>query len=421
MHDNFDYKRLEEIEELNSALLSKEKHIPRILKKNLFGLFRSIFFYFFDKFKNISFLRRLYIKKFINSSLEKKPVLFNRESNNFFLDNEIKKILIFKLDHLGDFIISIPILKKIREDNIKSKITIVVGSWNKNLAISLNIFDEVFVWDYLNPNKSKIDYDRNKTFFKEVYDVFLNLRYGYELSKFDKYIKAKKKISYNRDSFNEFNYVNDIEFRTLKNTNNYYSLLALASPLINKQNSIKIGNEELFNFKNVNEKFIKLANEKYIVFAPFSNSQLRSLDIKKINLILKYLEKFNINVFLVSNKKISLKLNITRNLNNLSGYTNIDEYYYILKKASYVITVNSSAHHISSHYKVKNLTIFSGTHHPNEWASNNYDKIIYLQDFCSPCHASFASDCPYNLSCLKIDYEKLLFDNIEKDLKHVIS
>ena len=56
-------------------------------------------------------------------------------------------ILALKLDHLGDFVLGIPALERLRAAFPAADITLVVGSWNEALARSLGIADHVLVFD----------------------------------------------------------------------------------------------------------------------------------------------------------------------------------------------------------------------------------------------------------------------------------
>jgi len=58
------------------------------------------------------------------------------------------RILVLKLDHLGDLIIAVPALRKLRQEFPGDEITLVCGSWNKAPAESLGLFDHVLTHDH---------------------------------------------------------------------------------------------------------------------------------------------------------------------------------------------------------------------------------------------------------------------------------
>ena len=62
------------------------------------------------------------------------------------------RILALKLDHLGDFIIGLPSLRKLRADFPAAHIHLVVGSWNRAAAVASGLVDEVSAYDYFPQN-----------------------------------------------------------------------------------------------------------------------------------------------------------------------------------------------------------------------------------------------------------------------------
>ncbi len=62
------------------------------------------------------------------------------------------RILVLKLDHLGDFIIGLPSLRQLREAFPAAHIKLVVGSWNRAEAEACGLADEVVAYDYFPQN-----------------------------------------------------------------------------------------------------------------------------------------------------------------------------------------------------------------------------------------------------------------------------
>ncbi len=62
-------------------------------------------------------------------------------------EDNIKRIVIFRFEHIGDYSISLPALRAIREKYPEAKIDLVVGPWNKDLANATSYIDNVIVFD----------------------------------------------------------------------------------------------------------------------------------------------------------------------------------------------------------------------------------------------------------------------------------
>ena len=61
---------------------------------------------------------------------------------------DVEKILILKLDHLGDFAMMVPNFLELRSLFPAAEMTLVCGSWNVQTAESLGIFERVVSCDY---------------------------------------------------------------------------------------------------------------------------------------------------------------------------------------------------------------------------------------------------------------------------------
>ncbi|MDB5688128.1 MAG: hypothetical protein JWL91_4 [Sphingomonas bacterium] len=92
------------------------------------------------------------------------------------------RILVLKLDHLGDFIMGIAALERLRETFPAAAITLVVGSWNRDLAAGLGIADTILSFDIYprNSSEEKVDVVGKTSAFQGLvtgkYDIAIDLR-----------------------------------------------------------------------------------------------------------------------------------------------------------------------------------------------------------------------------------------------------
>lgn len=93
------------------------------------------------------------------------------------------RVLVLKLDHLGDFLIGLPALRQLRATLPQAHITLVCGSWNAAAARSLGVVDEVLPYDYFPQNAQDWDgkvaadaIDRFRKICTGRFDVAVDLR-----------------------------------------------------------------------------------------------------------------------------------------------------------------------------------------------------------------------------------------------------
>jgi hypothetical protein len=93
-----------------------------------------------------------------------------------------QRILVLKPDHLGDFLIGIPALRRLRAAFPAAEITLVVGSWNEQLAQEVGVADQVITFDVFPRNSAEEPVDvpgKAALFDAKVagsYDIAIDMR-----------------------------------------------------------------------------------------------------------------------------------------------------------------------------------------------------------------------------------------------------
>ncbi len=95
----------------------------------------------------------------------------------------VHRVLVLKLDHLGDFILGLPALERLRVHFPQAHITLVCGSWNVPAAAGLRLFDQVIAFDAFAANPAQApppDRDRLlpqlRDLLDQSYDLAIDLR-----------------------------------------------------------------------------------------------------------------------------------------------------------------------------------------------------------------------------------------------------
>lgn len=97
-----------------------------------------------------------------------------------WLRDDQPRILLLKLDHIGDFILTLDAFRLIRDTWPKAHVTLVCGSWNKSLAEQSGLFDIVFCCEFFSDTGA--DHDK-ETAMKHGVAKYLALDLGvYDLA-----------------------------------------------------------------------------------------------------------------------------------------------------------------------------------------------------------------------------------------------
>lgn len=111
----------------------------------------------------------------------------------------IKRVLVLKLDHLGDFIMGLPALVRLRRYFADASIDLVVGSWNMDMAKDLGIADRVIQFDAFPRNSSEEEPNVPATLgiFRSIvtdrYDLAIDLRADIDTRPLLKAVRANLK------------------------------------------------------------------------------------------------------------------------------------------------------------------------------------------------------------------------------------
>lgn len=100
-----------------------------------------------------------------------------------FQRNQVKKILVVRLKHLGDMMLTLPIVRSLRENFPAGEITIVAGSWNRDLleefAADANKFEFYNVKKYTRKSSQRMSLKKRFLKIKQIgaekYDLVIDL------------------------------------------------------------------------------------------------------------------------------------------------------------------------------------------------------------------------------------------------------
>ena len=300
-----------------------------------------------------------------------------------------KRILIYRIGSIGDTIISLPIINRIKETFEEYEITILTNIdkknkncsiidilwkshffkkkiiYKKNISSLINLYrllkkEEYEILIYLMPNRSIIQSIRDFLFFK-----ISNI----------KIIKGMKINSYYR--YNSLDNVGNLEkeINRLKRNHAYLNNI--------KDKYLQFSD---FNYheKNKIKKLIKLKkNKKYAVInAGTSNEKMWSK--KKWEKVISYLKRIDYDVILVGIKeeKLSYTNNTIKfnNVDNQLGKLDVREMYLLIIKSNLFIGIDSGPYHMAATSNVSTICLFGNLIKPKKWLHENKNTINIINN-----------------------------------------
>mgnify|MGYP001240106778 FL=1 len=314
-----------------------------------------------------------------------------------------QKLLIIPQNWLGDIVMTQTLLKKIKSNNPKTSIDILVNSSLKNLVERMPEINKVIILDC---NHRELGLFKRLRLAKEIkkssYDRSIVLSRSLKSS----LIPYFAKIPIRTGELGELRYllINDLkEFSKesrRKTASRYISMYSDNNEELSENYYPSLdSNSE--NIKNLSEKYDLKKDKKVIIFAPgaaFGPSKMwpvnkfRELG-KKLNNDFKIL-------ILGSNNEKSIGNDIVTNKNmvNLCGKTSIADAVDLMHISKFCVSNDSGLMHLAAATNTKSISIYGSTS-PDFTPPLTKNKDIHYKGMsCSPC---FEKKCKYgHYNCL---------------------
>ena len=342
--------------------------------------------------------------------------------------DEMKKILVVKLDHLGDVVLSLPAIRRLRQLFPKAHITVLVGSWAKLLVERESSVDMVLTYDgFFSAESAKPPTaltEKEKTKITEWlagyrFDLAIDLRLAPETREFLKLSHASYTIGYaNRGEFpwltialphdperRESHPRRHISAETLE----LVDAVAAESRLdtcLNWDFSVELQQSVDRLMKSV----IPSNNGLIIGIHPGVGQPIRRWPLEYFARLADLIcERLNASVLIFgAESEKTLAETILGNMRNknkafsLAEKLPLDAFLVALKKCDLFIGNNSGPGHMAASLGIPTLGIYGGGVDAKQWGPVGPNAVaVQLDVSCMPCYLGSPADCPHGVICLK--------------------
>jgi ADP-heptose:LPS heptosyltransferase len=335
--------------------------------------------------------------------------LVNVDATGIFKPRRLR-ILVIKLDHLGDFLLSIPALSKLRAKYPHAEMDIVVGSWNAALARELNLFRNIHTYDFFKRQSSqtpKTSADELAAILARLdhYDIAIDLRrqpesrfllvrtsadlkVGYQVfdtavdERVDIMLRSHQDVQHVATQYNR----TPISMQILRlidalpgDINDYVRMPDIAAGVERRPGSVAI-------FPKAGTDVREWENRKFV---------------ELIDRLLANEAVTEVNVFFVNAQEAAeygfgptpkLAVHVGAPFSALTR---------LLAANQLCIANNSGGIHLASYLGLAVIGIYSGHELASEWGPQFRDSVaIHRGAYCAPCHLGRRADCPNGNFCL---------------------
>jgi glycosyltransferase involved in cell wall biosynthesis/ADP-heptose:LPS heptosyltransferase len=322
------------------------------------------------------------------------------------------RILLLKLDHLGDFILAIPALQKLKALYTQAQIDIVVGSWCRPLAEHLQLFNAIYTFDFFKIKSSqapKISYEELEQLLAQLqpnYDIAIDLRRQRDTRFLLKHIDAQCKVGYQSHDPQIDAHLSiclpaplDQPFlKTALNTTPMSEQILALIRALDQQTQFRDAAMHSLVTKNHSTPFD-------VAIFPLAGNSIKEWPVASYRQLIERLircpEIANVHVYFANpNECATFSLQATSRVFIYSGLSHsklIEQ----LNTQALAIGNNSFGIHLSAYLGLTTIGIYGGHESVQEWGSPFANAFALSAKVpCSPCHLSDRSQCPYELRCL---------------------
>jgi len=349
--------------------------------------------------------------------------------NTTVFNKQKKKILAIKLDHRGDFIFTIPAFSKLKARYPYSSIDLICGSFNKEIAESLKIFDNIYTFDFFKSKSSEppslSDKELNILLEKlDQYDIAIDFRRHTESRFLLTKINSKLKVGYktfNQEIDEKIDICLDTDLDTpYKKTSN--NMKSIAIQMIDLVDSIPHDINDFIYYPELHAHNSNLQDKlKSIAVFPKSGNEAREWHknnfISLINLLEKDPRIDSINIYFGNEKESQDFKDLVGKKIKIHIGLRFQDLVESVASNAICIANNSFGAHLASYLGLVTIAIFSGHATPYEWGpcfSNGY--VLHVNADCSPCYLP-KDLCMNNMFCLENIKPNFVYNKIDEALR----
>ena len=353
-------------------------------------------------------------------------------------DAPIRRIIMLKLDHLGDFFVAIKAMTMVRQAWPSAHITLVCGSWNASLAAKLAMFDHIIPFSFFNETSSKsavapaYDFATIAEVVQGEFDLAIDLRHDDDTRRFLDHINAKYRVGYVAAKLQRPLALclpnMEPSWRPPKKGAPVHSTLSAEGRLT----LLAAATIDVFGPKAAHPvqqlatpqpSQLTLPENGYAVIAVGAGSPLRKWRLERfIDLAKLLVAEFGLKVVLIGGASdreanAALAANLPPSAcHDLTGIP-IADVPPIVSRARLFVGNDTGTTHLAAFLDVPTVCLYGGMSDPDVWQPIGRNvTLVRAEVACSFCRLAHASDCPHDNICMT----GIRFDTVVEEIQRLL-
>lgn len=350
----------------------------------------------------------------------------------------IKKILVVKLDHIGDVILGLPAISRLKRKFPSAGITVLSGPWAREILLMTPGVDEVLAIEFFNERSEKginalseKDKEAVKKLRSRGFDLAIDLRRHPETRDILKLSGARHTVGYATGRDDSWMSISMNCLGSMENTPSQPVKPHITAQLCALVDGIQAGENSGqwpietpgLCLEPTEDVFSGLAgggrDVPLVGMHPGTGSSIRQWPAGHFaRLADLFVEKNNARILIFAGASetglAQEMLNLMRHKDkatSLAGKLDLKGFMSALRTCRLFVGNISGPSHIAGIVGVPTLCVFGGQVTPLEWSplGDNVMSIRMAID-CAPCYKAYPEQCPHSLKCLKMLWPEKVYE-----------
>ncbi|MDR3533530.1 MAG: glycosyltransferase family 9 protein [Rhodopila sp.] len=365
------------------------------------------------------------------------PVQWVVSGSPMFHEAEIQRILVVKLDHIGDFVTALPPIRRLKKLFPNARITVLAGPASRAFVSLEPCIDEFIPFSFFHARSQLGERELTKDDYAELadrlrpyrFDLAVDLRKHASTRDVLKYTGARFLAGF--DYLGQFPYL-DIALdwdgdRTLQRKRSHIvdDLLALVNAIGQAAEADRVimrPGPSAMPLNELPDQVRALFVKPVVAIHPGAGNVTKQWPEKHFSALIDLLiEKNNVNIMLVGGPdEVEVAETLMKNVlhpdavASMAGKTSLADLPRLLKTCVLYIGNDSGPKHIAAAVGIPTVGIHSGVVDPVEWGPIGPNAVALRRNMtCSPCYLAKAEDCPRSLACLRFFEPDMVYETAD--------
>jgi ADP-heptose:LPS heptosyltransferase/GT2 family glycosyltransferase len=354
---------------------------------------------------------------------------------------EIERILVVKLDHIGDFVTALPPIRRLRRIFPKARISVLASPASRGFVSFESNIDEFIPFSFFHTRSQLGELELTKDDYAALarqlgpyrFDLAVDLRKHPATRDVLKYTGARFLAGF--DYLGQFPFL-DIALdwdgdRKMQRKRSHISddLLILVDAIGHATENDRLlmqPNPPAMPLTELPTEVRALFGRPVVAMHPGAGNITKQWPEAKFSALIELLiVKNNVNVLLLGGPDdVALGDRLVGSvlhkgaIGSMAGKTSLADLPRLLRNCVLFIGNDSGPKHVAAAAGIPTIGIHSGVVDPVEWGPIGPSAVAIRRNMtCSPCYLANAEDCPRSLACLKFLEPSLVYETADMMLK----